>query len=176
MSLWFYQDTQGVQLGPLTDDAFRDLRECGRVRDTTLIWRTGWTDWTTYAEIWLRGDPPQETNVAAGLAIEAAPIPPPRRLAQPVQEDQPQAITYATCSACSQKWPEHLLFGSPRLYMCAACLKAHEEKRKDRQRLRDRGYGMNTGLFIWLFRVLILGLIMGGAIVFFFNFLKAAAK
>jgi hypothetical protein len=52
MSHRYYQNQHGLMAGPYTDADFREFRETGVERDTTLIWRTGWKAWTTYDELW----------------------------------------------------------------------------------------------------------------------------
>jgi hypothetical protein len=182
MSLWYYRNADGAQVGPFSDQEFRELRESGTVRDTTQVWCGSWTDWSTFAEVWLRGEPttPEEdapipATLGESMTVGNA-IPPPFRLKVPIEEERFQEITYANCSVCRQKWPEHLLFGNSRLYMCAPCLKAHEEKRKDRERSRDRGVGFNSELIKWVYKILLLGLVMGGGVVVFLHFLKDASK
>jgi hypothetical protein len=197
MSQWFYQDAQGVRIGPLTNTAFRILRESGTVGDTTSVWRTGWEGWTTYADIWLHGNPPEQdrsilpppagepslgstapvtlTGDPASAATSSE-ISPPLRLEYPFKEPEFREIKHAKCALCHHEWPEHLLFGSPRLFVCAPCLKQHEDKRKERQRLRDRRPGIHTGVTNWVIKLLLIGLAMAAVLIVFFHFLQGASK
>jgi hypothetical protein len=192
---WFYEDAHGVKVGPLTDEAFRNLRECGTVRDTTLVWRTGWSDWSTIWDIWLHGNPSEQPgNIEPPLSVNrssatAAPmgassdqrvksatattVPASLQLQGQVEEQEFLEIKYTECSVCHQPWAEHLLFGGPRLHVCAPCLKAHEEKRKERHRFRTQSSGTNSKVMARFSKVL-LGLGIAGGIIFLFHFFQGA--
>lgn len=49
MHNWFYRDAAGRQLGPISSEELAYLHRQGVIREDTLLWREGMTDWSTFA-------------------------------------------------------------------------------------------------------------------------------
>lgn len=47
---WYYTQ-DGQQIGPINDSAFRSLQAAGVIRQDTLVWRDGLTEWQTLASL-----------------------------------------------------------------------------------------------------------------------------
>lgn len=62
MTEWFYRDPQWHKVGPLTDAEFAVCVSLGEVRPATPVWRSGLTDWTTYAALLAREDGPMRQS------------------------------------------------------------------------------------------------------------------
>ena len=75
MHNWFYRDAADRQLGPIDGEELAYLHRQGAIREDTLVWREGMTDWSTFA--------------AAGHAAAAA-IAPPRLPGSAVPAAVPQ--------------------------------------------------------------------------------------
>jgi hypothetical protein len=168
--------------GPCSDADFRQFRETGAVRDTTLIWRTGWKAWTSFAELW-KASPESATQEKAGLPSDPdsdvtndEPPPLPLRLAEPIVESTLITPIYAKCSVCREPWAEHLLFGTGRLRVCAKCLKAHEQSRRQKQNRRSQSIGTDGGTASWLVKLFLIGMALAGIIILSLSSLKPAAN
>lgn len=159
MSHWYYHKAHGLVAGPLSDGELREHRESGTVRDTTLVWRTGWRDWTTFADIWKSGaEPGLDSAVAEPPAI-------PFRLAETVVEAAPVTAKYAACSVCRDTWPEDLLFSAGRIRMCAKCLKTREDRQKRKHEGYSDVFGGDVGTTSWLLKLVLVGLALAGAVI-----------
>lgn len=172
MPHWYYRNTEGHPAGPYTDAEFKEYRESGTVRDTTPIWRNGWTEWTTFARTWESGEPPQ--TEASGEFHSPPPFP--LRLTESIVETAPIKARFLECSLCKESWAEHLLFGTGNLRVCAKCLKAHEDRRKARERRRSRSNEFTSGIGSWIFKLTLAGLAFAGVIVLSLSLLKRGAS
>lgn len=170
MSHWYYHKAHGLVAGPFSDGELREHRESGTVRDTTLVWQTGWRDWTTFAEIWKSGAEP-----ALDSAVEEPPAIP-FRLAETVADSKPVDSKYAACSVCRDTWPEHLLFSAGRIRMCAKCLKTREERQKRKNEGYSDVFGVDVGTTSWLLKLVLLGLALAGVVIFSLSFLGSSGK
>jgi hypothetical protein len=178
MSQWYFQNRHGLPDGPHTDVVIREFREAGTVRDTTLIWRTGWKEWTTFADLWKSDAPESEPHEAMVLdcqppAASDGPPPLPFRLAAPIFEVPLITPKYSKCSICRESWAEHLLFGAGRLQICAKCLRAHEQKRQAGQ---SRSLEVGGGIGSWLFKLLLVGAALAGIVIFSLSAIKGTAS
>lgn len=169
MSQWYYHKAHGLLAGPYSDPELREHRENGAVRDTTLVWRTGWCEWTTFAEIWKNGAEPAASSIAA------SPPALPLRLAETIVEAEPVIPNYAKCSVCREQWPEHLLFSAGRIRMCVKCLKAHEQRQRKREDY-ESAFSVDVGTTSWLLKLLLAGLAVAGIVIFSLSFLGGFAK
>jgi hypothetical protein len=171
MSQWYYQKADGLPAGPYSDEQLREHREIGTVRDTTLVWRTGWGEWTTFADIWKMGAEPAATTSNAD-----SPPALPFRLANTIVEAAPVAATYAKCSVCREEWPENLLFRAGRIRMCAKCLKAREDRRQRKDDGNSSVFGTDAGTASWLVKLLLIGLAVAGIFIFSLSYLSRFGK
>lgn len=64
---WYYADAN-QRLGPVDDVEFRSLRESGRIRSDTLVWRSGMADWQPLSDI--EGTPSLAFSPEGGFCTE----------------------------------------------------------------------------------------------------------
>jgi hypothetical protein len=174
MSHWYYQNSHGLSAGPCTETEFRELRERGTVRDTTLVWRTGWSVWTTFAEVWKSGEPAGATELR--LTTDNEPPPLPMRLEEHSLEPALITPVYAACSICKEPWAENLLFGTGRLRVCAKCLTSHEQQQRQRQNRGSRSFAVNDGIASWFFRLVLIGLALAGVVILSLSLVRQSAE
>jgi hypothetical protein len=175
MSHWYYQNSHGFSAGPCTETEFRDLRERGAVRDTTLVWRDGWGAWSTFAEIWKSGEPTAATEPHLRTNFEPPPLP--MRLEEERSVEPPRITpTYVPCSICKELWAENLLFGSGRLRVCAKCLASHEHQQKRRQNRGSRSLSASDGIASWFFKLVLIGLTLAGIVILSLSLVRQSAE
>lgn len=170
MPHWYYRKSQGLIAGPYSDHELREYRESGTVRDTTLVWRTGWSEWTTFAKIWKTGEEPAETTMVEDSPA-ATPPPLPLQLEEPVAEAPLASPKYLKCSKCRDSWPEHLLFKTGRVRMCAKCLKKYDDAQWKKRNQRGE-----SGIFAWAFKLALIGLAVGGIVILSLGFFGKLGK
>ncbi len=72
---WYYANS-GERQGPVSDEEFARLVASGSVRDDTLVWRQGMSDWSRYSEVApALGIPPALPGVSPALADSLPPSP-----------------------------------------------------------------------------------------------------
>lgn len=49
--LWYYQEEDGIQIGPLTETEFEQKVMAGQVTQHTMVWNEGMAGWQTYASV-----------------------------------------------------------------------------------------------------------------------------
>jgi uncharacterized RDD family membrane protein YckC len=108
---WFYAEN-GQQKGPLEEAALDQLVAAGLVRDDTLVWREGMTEWQAHSAV--RG---------------ARPAAPP--LAAPVVGSDAGEIRY--CAECGRPYPASQLVAIGPAAICGTCKPVYL------QRLREGG-------------------------------------
>jgi hypothetical protein len=170
MSQWYYHKAHGLIAGPFSDVEIREHRESGAVRDTTFIWRSGWSEWTTFADIWTKGAEP--------VSVPNAEEPPsiPLRLADTVVEAEPVTPNYLECTVCHESWPENLLFSAGRVRMCAKCLKIREQQHRRKHAINSGVFGVDVGTSSWLLKLVFAGLALAGAVILSLSLLGSFAK
>lgn len=61
---WYYVE-KGQQLGPLSEEALEELRRTGRIKDESLVWSEGMTEWQTLRDVRPVGGPSTPPSLAA---------------------------------------------------------------------------------------------------------------
>jgi hypothetical protein len=64
--VWYVRPPSGGQFGPARGDIMRKWIDEGRVSADSLVWREGWAEWQTAAEVL--------PTLATGPAVPAAPL------------------------------------------------------------------------------------------------------
>lgn len=93
---WYYADS-GRQMGPVEESALDDLVRAGVVRDDTLVWRDGMSNW-------------QPHSIARGVRVAPAPMP-----------AVPLAPGMSFCSECGRPFPPDQLVAIGNAAVCAQC-------------------------------------------------------
>ena len=103
---WYYSD-QGEKKGPVEESLLDSLVASGVVRDETLVWREGLSNWQTHAS--LRG---------------------PRSAAAVPAQTVPQT---AVCGSCGRQFPISELVSIGSASICAACKPLYLQKLREGQ-------------------------------------------
>jgi len=98
---WYYEKG-GQQVGPLTDEQFRQAVRTGDILQTTLVWNETLSGWVTYQSIFQAQMP----------ATSPPPVPQQRQYGSPATQ---------TCSQCTRNLPQEELIQYSGLWICAAC-------------------------------------------------------
>jgi hypothetical protein len=159
MPEWYYQNDEGARVGPLTDDDFQSRLTAGQVTDSTRTWRSGLSDWTNYAAI--RAHDARTASAPGPTTAVETPVP------------AAEAPIFAQCSVCGDQWPAHLLQGTPQKLICGPC---QRKSAGDAWRRNLRGAsGVSSGWGSWLFRCLLMAVVLGG-LLFAKAWLKSEAR
>jgi hypothetical protein len=141
MAQYFFKVSNSPDRGPMSADEFQQRLVAGEIQDATMVWRSGMTDWSTYADLCAT-----EKRLAEKRAAAAASPPPLPTAARP-RKASPAATSpqtkFLACGSCGQEWPDSLLFAG----ICGSC--------KNRQKVEaDKGKklaGAGTSLVGWIF-------------------------
>ncbi len=68
---WYYGVGEQRE-GPVTIEQLRELRQRGEIRDNTLVWRQGMTDWAPYSTATANSEPGAATSVVVGDRVISA--------------------------------------------------------------------------------------------------------
>jgi len=123
MVQYFFRPSEGPSLGPIDAEEFRQRQDAGEINDETMVWRSGMTDWTTFAS--MRA---QEQLAAQPKPAVAAPPPVPKKT---VTAAVAPAKGFLACGTCKQDWPESLLTVEDGKKICGNCLNRKRKEMKD---------------------------------------------
>ncbi len=79
-AIWYIRPSSGGQYGPARGDIMRKWMGEGRVNADSLVWREGWNDWSTAADIF----PSLGAGITPPVSAPTAPAPFPGSPASPV--------------------------------------------------------------------------------------------
>jgi len=107
---WYYAEA-GQQRGPVAESEFDGLISAGTIRDDTLVWRDGMSNWQPYGQV--------KTGVA------------PATNAAPALAEEPIPADAVVCSVCGKMFArdEVIEYGESRV--CAACKPAFVQRLKE---------------------------------------------
>ena len=137
MAQYFFQVSNGPDLGPMSAEEFQQRLAAGEIKDATMVWRSGMGDWSTYRALCAA----EKAVAPASPPASATPASPRKAKASPAAAaPKPK---FLACGACGQEWPDTLLFAG----ICGSC--------KNRQKAEaDKGRkmpGAGTSLTGWIF-------------------------
>lgn len=141
---WYFQDSNGDRIGPISEDEFQAHILNGTISATTRIWRTGFADWMLLEKL-IQNQPPEQ--------VPAAPI-------SSRGDDTPK---FAQCSTCNERWPENLLKQYGRTLVCGNCVRSDRDKKKRAEMSKAVGVGSSWGP--WLAKCAVVGLVMAALII-----------
>ncbi|MBN1671170.1 MAG: RDD family protein [Kiritimatiellae bacterium] len=110
---WYYVEN-GTQMGPVSDQEFRQLVDAGTVVADTLVWHAGLQNWEPYSNV----TPPPAEPVQPGAG------PSPVRISSPAAASvpQPQALpAQAVCVECGRSFPVDEMVRYETSMVCAEC-------------------------------------------------------
>ena len=116
---YHFRTAEGPSLGPSGADEFQMHLQAGQITNTTMVWRSGMLEWTTYANL---------RNVEDGLIGHGPSTPPPVKKA--VGKREVTKVTFSECGLCSQTWPDSLMFAHEDKLICANCERRKKEDPK----------------------------------------------
>jgi hypothetical protein len=149
MVLYHFKTSDGPDLGPISPEDFRQRQESGEINDETMVWRSGLTDWMTYAAL-------RAADERAAQPKPAGSSPPPLKKAASAKAE-PRAAFFA-CGSCQQEWPEGLLSEEGGQKICGNCLNLKKQRaREGRQKA-----GAGTGRGAWA--LIILAVVCAGCL------------
>lgn len=74
---------------------------------------------------------------------------------------------YEKCSQCGERWAEDMLWRTGRVAVCWPCMQKHERALENRRRSKlPNGPGDDIGS--WIFKIALIGLIVGAIVIAFF--------
>lgn len=100
---WYYQE-DGLQVGPLTEDEFETRVQVGRVGPATMVWNDTMTGWQPYE------------SIRRGAEIAKAPM-----------DRMPQVA----CSQCLREFPQTEMIRYQNSWICASCKPLFFQKLKE---------------------------------------------
>ncbi len=69
-AVWYVRPASGGQYGPAGPDAMRQWLAENRIAGDSLVWREGWRDWKTAAEVFPQLNPAAQINPFSALGVE----------------------------------------------------------------------------------------------------------
>lgn len=69
---WYYADSAGERVGPLTEADFRAAVNEGKVTGESLVWKKGMSEWTPFSQVGLPAQPAAASSDAAQEAMRSA--------------------------------------------------------------------------------------------------------
>lgn len=138
---YHFRTSDGPSLGPISVDEFRQRQEAGEINDETMVWRSGLTDWMTYAAL----------QAVEQRAAEPKPAKAPRQPVKKATEagSAPRA-GFLACGSCGQEWPEALLSPEDGKQICGNCVNRNKQDIKEGRRKAGAGTGMGAWALIIL--------------------------
>jgi uncharacterized RDD family membrane protein YckC len=103
---WYYAE-DNKQVGPFSDEDFKDLTSSGKVTAETLVWHEGMPQWAAYGS--LSGPAPEIQSEPADAAAKAAPAAP------------DGAKGTGTCVECGKEFPLEDMIQYEHSTVCAEC-------------------------------------------------------
>lgn len=71
-AVWYVRPAAGGQYGPAGPDAMRQWLAENRIAGDSLVWREGWRDWRTAAEVFPQLNPAAQLSPFAALGVETS--------------------------------------------------------------------------------------------------------
>lgn len=122
---WYIAE-HGRQVGPLSESAFSDMVQAGRVRPDTLVWREGMQDWQPYGNVPESEKPSPDAITASGASPDQAGT---GTAVQPEAEEETPA--YAVCAECGNTFSSEELVQFGNSYVCANCKPIYVQKMQE---------------------------------------------
>jgi hypothetical protein len=121
MTQWYYQDSDGTRIGPLNDEDFQERFSSGTICEQTPVWRSGFTDWTSYGAFRTCHESRQDSRQSV-LPLQKVAV------SDSIQTENSSAVLFAECTGCGEQWPAYLLIVVEKRHLCGRCLAAQEKK------------------------------------------------
>jgi hypothetical protein len=121
---WYYAEA-GKQTGPVTDEQFAELVRTGVIKDDTLVWHDGLTDWQPYRQL-------KDSESAAPAAYATFPA---------VREAPAAGVV---CAECKKAFPPEEMIRHGNVFICAGCKPVFMQKLAEGAALGSSARGNKT--------------------------------
>lgn len=140
---WYYADN-GRQAGPVSDLALELLHSEGKIQDSTLLWRSGMTDWQPYSEVFASTQVNRINPATTATSAEPA-----------------ADIDRVPCSRCNSLFAVEELLRYGNASICATCKPLFFQKLREGADSGERQY---AGFWLRVGATLIDSLLLGGVL------------